>query len=64
MSREGRLAMTRRRVSHRLPTAALLSEGIAPVDRPWKTLLGKTSAPRLPTADSGYANRISPIECA
>ena len=64
MSREGRLAMTRRRVSHRLPTAALLSEGIAPVDRPWKTLLGKTNAPRLPAADSGYANRISPIKCA
>ena len=28
------------RVFHRLPTAALLSEGIAPVDSPWKTLPG------------------------
>ena len=38
--------MTRHRVFHRLPTAALLSEGIAPVDSPWKTLLGKTKAAR------------------
>ena len=28
------------RVFHRLPTAALVSEGIAPVDSPWKTLSG------------------------
>lgn len=38
--------MVRPRVSHRLPTAALLSEGIAPVDRPWKTLLGRIAASR------------------
>ena len=35
------------RVFHRLPTAALLSEGIAAVDSPWKTLLGRTEAVRF-----------------
>jgi len=35
------IPLIRHRVSHRLPTAALLAGGIASVDSPWKTLIGK-----------------------
>ena len=38
--------MIRRRVFHRLPTAAWSVEGNATVDRPWKTLLGTTGGRR------------------
>ena len=38
-------ATTMRRVFHRLPNAALLSGGIAPVDSPWKTLIGAITDP-------------------
>jgi len=37
--------MSRLRVFHRLPTAAVLSTGIAAVDSPWKTLLDRPPVP-------------------
>ena len=51
--------MSRLRVSHRLPTAAVLTEGIASVDSPWKTLLGKTKAAR----PGQRSPRVTPSPC-
>ena len=59
-SRRTSLSLIRHRVSHRLPTAALLTEGIASVDSPWKTLLGERRIVRRRSPDERAATRADP----
>ena len=49
----------RPRVSHRLPTAACIVWGIAPVDSPWKTLPARPGTGSLAPADSMSCCRVS-----
>ena len=49
------ILVTQRRVFRRLPTGALLSEGIAPVDSPWKTLFDHPLHLQLPNQTSPFS---------
>ena len=49
------ILVTQSRVFHRLPTGALLSEGIAPVDSPWKTLFDHPLHLQLPNQTSPFS---------